>query len=167
MQPQLESDTKVKTCNSCLGEKSLGDFYARGDGHQSYCKLCQNGGRWIGGRIRSEEERIRVNTQNRESYERNKEKYQKRTGVRNAKYKLKALRAHGHVSCQRCGFPHPAALEFHHRDPSTKEFNIATAVVAPKKYPWEAILKELEKCDVICSNCHKIEHCSREYEAAL
>lgn len=58
--------------------------------------------------------------------------------------------------CMRCGFDHPAALDFHHRDASKKVFNVSQAPL----YGWskENILKEIEKCDVLCSNCHRVLH---------
>lgn len=40
---------------------------------------------------------------------------------------------------------------------------MANAIQAPDKYPWDVILHELQKCDVVCSNCHKIEHSRRSY----
>ncbi len=58
--------------------------------------------------------------------------------------------------CQICGYSRCyAALEFHHRDPSKKDFGIAYkgAVRA-----WEIVKKELDKCDLLCSNCHKELH---------
>jgi hypothetical protein len=58
--------------------------------------------------------------------------------------------------CIRCGYKKcPAALEFHHRDPTEKEFMVSklnTAVLT------NVIKKELDKCDLVCSNCHKEVH---------
>ena len=58
--------------------------------------------------------------------------------------------------CQRCKLEWPSyVLEFHHRDPSEKEFILAKLYSRSK----ERILEEIKKCDVLCSNCHKIvEH---------
>ena len=57
--------------------------------------------------------------------------------------------------CIECGFSkHNAALTFHHRDGSTKEFTLATMMMCS----WELIKKELDKCDLMCSNCHNIWH---------
>ena len=120
--------------------------------------------RWKNGRFKDEAHKQAVYEANKASYRRHADKYRVRTGRRNAELKLKALKAHGAMKCQRCGFDkHPAALEFHHRDPQVKVFNVSAAVTAPKKYPWPLILAELAKCDVICANCHKIEHCDRLY----
>jgi hypothetical protein len=52
--------------------------------------------------------------------------------------------------CVDCGEADPLVLEFDHiRD---KSFDIAAAL--PDRN-WESILKEIEKCDVVCANCHR------------
>lgn len=58
--------------------------------------------------------------------------------------------------CARCGESDPACLDFHHRDPKQKLFSLA----AVSTHAW-AIAKmqaEIEKCDLICANCHRKEH---------
>lgn len=66
--------------------------------------------------------------------------------------KHRAVEAKGGV-CQRCGFNGPdVCFDFHHRDRSTKRFGISQT----KKWKWEEVLKELEKCDLLCANCHRI-----------
>jgi len=59
--------------------------------------------------------------------------------------------------CQVCGFrEHPSALDLHHRDSATKEAEVAMMV----KSCWsmERIKAEVSKCDVLCSNHHRIHH---------
>lgn len=51
----------------------------------------------------------------------------------------------------------PYVLEFDHVDPETKSFNVGDASSVPS---MEALIAEAEKCDLVCSNCHKI----REHE---
>lgn len=51
--------------------------------------------------------------------------------------------------CERC--ESTDELEFHHRDPSEK---ISHRIWS---WSWERIAKELEKCQVLCSPCHKAE----------
>lgn len=61
--------------------------------------------------------------------------------------------------CIGCGETHPAMLQFHHRNPSEKEFSVTTKQMScSKQYPWSRIEKELEKCDLVCANCHFLEH---------
>lgn len=56
--------------------------------------------------------------------------------------------------CERCGYDRSlAALEFHHTDPAKKEFQISGPSVS-----WEATRAELDKCQLLCANCHREEH---------
>jgi hypothetical protein len=64
--------------------------------------------------------------------------------------------------CERCEFDHLAALDFHHKDPSQKLFRLSEAIVRTKQYTWEQIVQEVEKCELLCKNCHAIEHCTWE-----
>ncbi len=57
--------------------------------------------------------------------------------------------------CIICGYKkHPAALEFHHRNPKEKRFTISRH----PKMSIAALKREIEKCDVICRNCHAVHH---------
>jgi hypothetical protein len=58
------------------------------------------------------------------------------------------------LKCIRCGFGHPAALQFHHKGGKVK--NVSRMV--QQNLPREVILAEILKCDVLCANCHAIEH---------
>lgn len=54
--------------------------------------------------------------------------------------------------CAICGYDkHPAALQFHHRVSEEKLFNIGSILTSKS---LEVIMTEIEKCDVLCSNCH-------------
>lgn len=58
--------------------------------------------------------------------------------------------------CRECGYnQHPEALHFHHRDPATKEFQIARAI--GQATAMHKILAEIDKCDILCANCHAIQ----------
>ena len=74
--------------------------------------------------------------------------------------------------CISCGYnKNPKALEFNHRDPATKYRNkngktvdISKMALASGKnskvksrYSIKTILAEIEKCDILCANCHR-EH---------
>lgn len=70
-------------------------------------------------------------------------------------FKLKCLEYKG-SSCSRCGYnKYIGALEFHHVDPTQKDFGIGQ--ISLRKFN-DAIKKELDKCIVLCSNCHKEVH---------
>lgn len=56
--------------------------------------------------------------------------------------------------CQICGYDKCfAALEFHHLDPKEKDFTISG-----KSWAFEKLKKEVDKCILVCSNCHKEIH---------
>ena len=54
----------------------------------------------------------------------------------------------------KCGESRHWILDFHHRE--NKEFDISKA--ASKGYSLEKIKKEIRKCDILCSNCHRDLH---------
>lgn len=58
--------------------------------------------------------------------------------------------------CQQCGYNVcPAALQFHHIDPNIKEFNISKFRI---RKLTDSMKLELEKCLILCSNCHFEHH---------
>lgn len=63
------------------------------------------------------------------------------------------------LKCTQCGFAHPDALDFHHTNPDEKENAIS---VLKLRSPTEANIskfkQELDKCVVLCANCHRILH---------
>jgi len=59
-------------------------------------------------------------------------------------------------NCVRCGdWLFPREMEFHHREPSSKEGNLSDLFRIASK---EAILAEVAKCDILCRNCHRVVH---------
>ena len=58
--------------------------------------------------------------------------------------------------CQKCGYDFCLeALEFHHRDMGEKDFSISS-----KGYTrsWDCVKRELNKCVLLCANCHREIH---------
>ena len=51
--------------------------------------------------------------------------------------------------CTACGLQEPAVIQWHHVDPSTKEFDVWRTAWAEDKF-WNEILK----CVPLCANCH-------------
>jgi hypothetical protein len=60
-------------------------------------------------------------------------------------------RAYG---CEACGTK-TGQLDYHHVDPSTKSFWIASNLGRA----WPVILAEVAKCQVLCQPCHRRAHC--------
>lgn len=70
--------------------------------------------------------------------------------------KLRMLEAMG-GKCNICHYDRCVdALEFHHLDPSKKDFGVGKVRRNPKK--WSLIIEELKKCILLCSNCHREVH---------
>lgn len=58
--------------------------------------------------------------------------------------------------CLDCGIKseYYAIYDFHHLDPTEKDFSIAQK----SNKPFNLIKSELDKCIMLCSNCHRIRH---------
>ena len=62
--------------------------------------------------------------------------------------------------CARCGYSRCfRALDFHHVDRSTKEFNLSNLGYTCS---WDRLVKEAAKCELMCANCHREEEESVE-----
>jgi hypothetical protein len=69
--------------------------------------------------------------------------------------KQKAVQYKG-GKCSRCSlvFECLDVYDFHHRDPEQKEDSLNRLMNSN----WDKIVPELDKCDLLCSNCHKLTH---------
>lgn len=57
--------------------------------------------------------------------------------------------------CERCGYNKCfRALEFHHLDPSEKDFGISKCITKS----FSLLKTEVDKCILLCSNCHAEIH---------
>jgi len=58
--------------------------------------------------------------------------------------------------CSDCNLKHerPEVYQFHHLDPLTKDFDWGRL----RLKSWDKIVKELDKCVLLCANCHIIRH---------
>ena len=57
--------------------------------------------------------------------------------------------------CCRCGYSKCyEALEFHHKDPATKNFDWKKA----RGVSYDKMVAEVNKCDLVCANCHREIH---------
>lgn len=88
-------------------------------------------------------------------YERNKHTVIARSSKKRAETRAWFKEYKKTLSCIQCGQNHPATLDFHHvvRRPDNRK--LRTLVATGTK---NSILEELQKCVVLCSNCHRIHH---------
>ena len=80
------------------------------------------------------------------------------------KIKLQMLEYKNTNCCSKCGYVgNINVLDFHHTNPSTKSFNLGDATISLKglivdSEITENVKIELDKCIVLCSQCHAEEH---------
>ena len=128
----------MRRCNRCGLEKPLDEFawHRREKGkRQHHCRSCQRAYR-------------------RQHYLANRQKYiakacrnRERLALERTLFLIEYFKEH---PCTDCGERDPVVLEFDHlRD---KEFDIGQAL---HTYAWPKVLAEIEKCEVVCANCHR------------
>lgn len=64
--------------------------------------------------------------------------------------------------CKECGGT--KNLQFHHRDPKSKTFTIAGSMWNASQ---EKLEEEVEKCDLLCENCHKKKHSAKDTHGTI
>lgn len=94
-------------------------------------------------------------------YKFNKKNANPNTNERQAKVskerKLKLIEMSG-GKCVKCGYcKNYSALSFHHTNPENKTFTLDSRKLSNTN--WNSILKEWEKCELLCLNCHMETHC--------
>ena len=128
----------MRRCGRCGELKPLEDFAWRRKHklqRHNYCRPCHA-------------------AYHREHYLANKQRYVDQAAVSKRKLRLERttylidyFKAH---PCLDCGETDPIVLEFDHL--REKSFEIAAKLV---NYKWTTILAEIEKCEVVCANCHR------------
>lgn len=131
-----------RTCNKCLTTKPIEEFpwKQKSKGTRQYhCQEC-------------------ARAHSREWYNKNKQAH-----VANVRtYNKKSVDAYKeyisslNLKCAHCGETHEAVLDFHHVDPGTKEYTVS--YLSGKGFSLDKIKKEIDKCIVLCSNCHRKLH---------
>ena len=87
-------------------------------------------------------------------YRQHKDRLIEQRRARRQERKTKAVKLFG-GKCQRCGYNKCiTALEFHHPKGSGKEKDMGHLWHCT----WQKILKELDGCEMVCSNCHRELH---------
>lgn len=131
-------------CTQCKKEKSFSEFSERPrqkSGYRSACKEC-------------------TNMMNRKSYQNTKYRTMEDRKKRCSNY-VKKIREEvnllkHNLGCFLCHENDPVCLDFHHKNPKDKTHSISWMMSAHKSI--EKIKIEIEKCVVVCSNCHRKIH---------
>lgn len=135
----------MKICTICNIEKPLTEFHVRNlskGTYQSTCKSCRK-------------------TIDKEYYNKDKSKKYKGNEARRKLIREWINDYKRNVKCSICSESHIACLTFHHSNPKNKEFGIGDSNGYGRSI--ESIKKEIEKCIVLCANCHmKLHYEQRE-----
>ena len=138
MQVELTNphESESKTCSKCQTTKSASEFNFRnrmlGKRH-SYCKECGN-------------------NLTHSHYRNNKRQYLDRN-VRSYLKRRELVQQIKSRACADCGIQYPYyVMDFDHREGETKEYELHRI----DRMTTRAILREIEKCDVVCANCHRV-----------
>lgn len=136
---------KTKVCCACHDDKELDQFdfrYKNKGIRQRICKECKKKAR-------------------KRSYEKHKSHVINKNIANKAKNVAWFNEYKKTLKCARCPEDHPACLEFHHLDPSVKEKSVSK--MASSTYSRAKIMKEINKCIVLCSNCHRKLHFDEQH----
>lgn len=127
-----------RRCSRCKIVKTEEDFYWRNKVEQRYrmsiCKTC-------------------TSETHKETYTGERAERMRQQNVK-ARARVRAFLAEKKdVPCADCGGRFPVyVMDFDHRDPKTKLFGLGGF----PKHDLVKIAAEIEKCDVVCANCHRI-----------
>lgn len=137
-----------KFCNGCQKSKLIDEFWTKHGKPQARCKECQK-------------------DYHKQHYKDNMKAYKTRAYKRNKQVTLEIreyIRREKDKPCQDCGFSYPYyVMDFDHRPGEKKLCDIAR--MAGSKVKLEKVKKEIAKCDIVCSNCHRIRTHNRNKTA--
>lgn len=105
---------------------------------------------------KTEQDKARNAERKKEWYQENREKQYARVKRNQQRIKDWIDSFKENLSCIECGETHPGCLDFHHRDPSQKKADISKTHL--KGWSLDRVKQEIEKCDILCSNCHRKLH---------
>lgn len=149
-----------KKCETHFPNRITIDGKKRGLGNRKYCLKCSPFGKHNTKQIHEPDPKTRECEQCGRRYE-----YKRHSGhtktrcnsclVNTRRFALKKrMVEYKGGKCTRCGYDRCiAALDFHHIDPKTKKFDVSGSHCLS----WSKIKMELDKCELICSNCHREE----------
>jgi len=112
-------------------------------------------------KILTEEDREKQRKYSRDHYKRNKKSYLDRNREKKANISSYIRQYKEHHGCMDCGGKFPYyVLDLDHRVGTDKKF---TPSHLHRTNSWDKMIAELDKCDVVCANCHRARTHSRGY----
>jgi phosphoenolpyruvate carboxylase len=130
----------MKYCGTCKNEKQLSEFNknkGKKDGLNTICRECS--------KVKAKEFYNTHKEQHLKNVYKNRDRYKEQIDIYITSVKS--------VGCKYCQEKMECCLDFHHL--SDKEFSIGE-----KKYWYclDRLIEEINKCVVICANCHRKLH---------
>ena len=89
-------------------------------------------------------------------YKKNKEMLKQKKEKRRKKMREWIQNLTSTLKCSKCNENRSYCLDFHHINPKQKKFNIKNSIGGG--YGKKRILEEIDKCIVLCANCHRTLH---------
>jgi hypothetical protein len=96
-------------------------------------------------------------------YYKNKDKAIKKNQERREKLREWLTELKSTLQCKECGENRIPCLDFHHRNPKEKEISIPFAIHSG--WAIKKIQEEIDKCDILCANCHRWYHHNERIQA--
>jgi hypothetical protein len=133
-----------KRCSKCNLEKDIEEFAKKLNGKASICKGCYR-------------------NYAKQHYKENRQRYLERNifyQANLAKDVAEFISKEKSKPCLDCGNEYPSyVMDFDHRNPDSKKSCVAHMLRG--KYSIKQIQKEIDKCDLVCANCHRIRTYSK------
>ena len=133
----------ILVCSKCNKDKCEDEFFfkdKKNNRRHRQCKACYRNGR-----------------DSKKQYQEHKEEYKSRANKRRIRLtsenRINLINFLKGKKCNRCPENRLPCLEFHHKDRDNKRENVSRMM---NTYPWSTILEEIDKCEILCANCHKI-----------
>ena len=135
----------MKICSTCKQSKPYSAFHklkSSSDGYTRRCKECQKAA-------------------NAKHYYANKPAYLDSANRSRLKTTVVYQEFKNTLACVQCGEARSWCLSFHHLDPSKKDLSVSKLIT----HSWSKIQAEIQKCIVLCHNCHADEHYRLKHNA--
>jgi NADH:ubiquinone oxidoreductase subunit D len=100
--------------------------------------------------------RVRQAVYSKTYYEKNKQNVIQKINAKKKIHKTWFVNFKKQLSCVTCGYDHPAAMDFHQVE--QKKSNRKVHKLVSDGHTKKRILEEIDKCVVLCSNCHRVHH---------
>lgn len=139
----LKTEKQCYTCKEVLPTTSFGTNNSKKDKKKHICKECEK----VLRRNRYLVDKNRIYKENHRFHKKRKEVFYSY---------IKEYMKKDYFECTSCGYSHTihAPFDWHHLDTTKKEYGISSMV----RHTKDKLFKELDKCILLCSNCHRILH---------